>query len=185
MAIRACRNVGTINQDTLLALLNDGSATPEVQTAEILSKNGFPDGGSFKLAFSNTQITDPIMYYLDNPTFTGRLISRSLEPFVETFVSASSATFFKIEFTGDDIGFDFPQLQLASNNLTLSGVPAGDIRLKTVSQGGMAASAFKLLRSTSREDWQVVSFDSKASSVCVLIRSDTTTTTMSIRIPDV
>jgi hypothetical protein len=184
MAIRACRNTGTINQDTLLAILNDGSSTPEVQTVEILSKNGFPDGGTFTLAFSTLQATEPITYYPDNPQFTARLMVRALAPFAETFVKASSATFFQIEFTGKDTGFDFPQLQLASNNLTLGGVAAGEVRLNTISEGNMDASAFKLLRTTPRDQWQVVSFDPKASSVCVLIRSGKTTSTISIRIPD-
>jgi hypothetical protein len=173
----------SISKETLLALINDGSETSEVQTITILSQNGFPNAGNFTLGLSPTEVTDPISYYADNQAFSARRIQFALRPFADTQVAPFSNTQFRVTFIGDSIGVSFPLLQVVDNNLTLDGHPAGNFRIARVATGSTANSAYKLLRDLPEDQWEITSYNPRTRAVCVTIDSGVSTSVIFISLP--
>lgn len=163
-----CSKQDRLSQRALLALIFDEQAN-EIQTIEITNYKGLPNGGTFKLSVSN-QITDDI-YYSQNYIETLAHINFALSKITPVKVSSVGPTRFIVEFQNATY---VPKMTLVENNLTLNGLPAGQMTVTMKQIGGMSSSPYEILKNLNLNEWSIISFDAKTRVACVAIQKQNT-----------
>jgi hypothetical protein len=168
---RRCSGTQSLSKGALLNLIKPRFLFDEEQLLQIIFQSGYPDGGSFSLWIDPNNYTDNIQYYSENYEHTAKLIRRALSVYRQTTVSSQDALNFRIKFTENNSGINYPQLVVKSNNLTLGGVPAGRIKITTITDGNTEQSLYKLLRSIPEQNWTITSFEPSNKTVCVEVNT--------------